>query len=247
MNKQIFSNPNLEEEEDVETLQKKKKKTLKLRQKRKRKGSVGAQEFCQTLWGWRVKVLFSSATPSSGVVLPWGVVASLISIKIQPCISRYSQNQTRISLQTHPKLELATKNKNKNLIGVEPNNKPGGRNPGVDRVVGEKKWGWERGRNCCEWEMGSADKCRAGEGWCRRRWSRWVVGEKDWWWLAFWTEGGAVELCFACGGTVECGSAFWRKEKTGEWEGRELRVGEQQSQISGFRKVILHLCFYFWF
>ena len=49
MNKQIFSNPKLEEEEDVETLQKKKKKTLKLRQKRKRKGSVWAQEFFQTL------------------------------------------------------------------------------------------------------------------------------------------------------------------------------------------------------
>ena len=79
-----------------------------------------------------------AATPSSGVVLPRGVGASLISIKIQPCISRYSQNQTRNSLQTHPKLELATKNKKKNLIGVEPNNKPGGRNPGVDRVVGEK-------------------------------------------------------------------------------------------------------------
>ena len=29
----------------------------------------------------------------------------------------------------------------------------------------------------------------------------------------FWTEGGAVELCFVCGGTVECGSAFWRNEK----------------------------------
>ena len=49
MNKQIFLNPKLEEEEDVETLQKKKKKTLKLRQKRKRKGSVWAQEFFQTL------------------------------------------------------------------------------------------------------------------------------------------------------------------------------------------------------
>ena len=26
-------------------------------------------------------------------------------------------------------------------------------------------------------------------------------------------KGGAVELRFACGGTIECGSAFWRKEK----------------------------------
>ena len=52
-----------------------------------------------------------AATPSSGVVLPRGVGASLISIKIQPCISRYSQNQAQISLQTHPKLKLATKNK----------------------------------------------------------------------------------------------------------------------------------------
>ena len=24
-------------------------------------------------------------------------------------------------------------------------------------------------------------------------------------------------------------------------------VGERQSHLSGFRKVILHLCFYFWF
>ena len=29
----------------------------------------------------------------------------------------------------------------------------------------------------------------------------------------FWTEGGAIELRFACGGTAERGSAFWRKEK----------------------------------
>ena len=141
------------------------------------------------------------AIPSSGVVLPRGVGASLISIKIQPCISRYSQNQTWISLQTHPKLKLATKNKNS--IRVEPNNKPSGRNLGINRVLGEKNWRGERGRNCCEWEMGNANKYRAGEGWCQRRWSHWVVGEKDWWWPAFWTEGGAVELRFMCGGTTE--------------------------------------------
>ena len=47
-----------------------------------------------------VGILFSSTTPSNGVVLHWGVGAS---------------------------------------IGVEPNNKPCGRNPGVNRVVGEKK------------------------------------------------------------------------------------------------------------
>ena len=39
-------------------------------------------------------------------------------------------------------------------------------------------------------------------------------------------EGGAVELCFVCGGMIECGSTFWRKEKTEEGEGKELRMGE---------------------
>ena len=29
----------------------------------------------------------------------------------------------------------------------------------------------------------------------------------------FWTEGGAVELRFVCGGMTGRGSAFWRKEK----------------------------------
>ena len=130
---------------------------------------------------------------------------SLISIKIQSCISIYSQNQSQSSLQTHPKLKLATKNKNS--VGVEPNNKLGGRNPGVNRVVGEKNWGWERRRNCCEWEMGSTDKYRDVEGWWQRRWSRWVVGE-DWWCLVFWIEGGAVELRFVCGPTTEHGLRF---------------------------------------
>ena len=38
-------------------------------------------------------------------------------------------------------------------------------------------------------------------------------GENDRWWPVFWTEGGGIKLCFACGGTAERGSAFWRKEK----------------------------------
>ena len=45
--------------------------------------------------------------------------------------------------------------------------------------------------------------------------------------LGFCSKGGAVELHFACGGIVECGFAFWRKEKTEEGEGRELHARER--------------------
>nr|POE81004.1 hypothetical protein CFP56_44889 [Quercus suber] len=117
-----------------------------------------------------------AATPSSGVVLPWGVGASLITVKIQSCISRYSQNQTQISLQTHPKLKLATKNKNS--IGVEPNNKPSGRNRGStglwerrtegkgggETVVSER---WVAPTNI-ELEKGSAGEGGVVELWERR-------------------------------------------------------------------------------
>ena len=34
------------------------------------------------------------------------------------------------------------------------------------------------------------------------------MGEKDGWWPAFWTEVGAVELRFACGGMAESGLRF---------------------------------------
>ena len=56
-------------------------------------------------------------------------------------------------------------------------------------------------------------------------------------------EGGAVELCFACGGTAERGFALWRKEKPKEGEGCVWGNGS----LSGFRKVFCIYVFIFSF
>ena len=70
---------------------------------------------------------------------------------------------------------------------------------------------------------------------------RWAVPTNVEWEKGSAREGGAVELWER---RTDGGLRFGLKV---EPLSCVLRVGEWQSHLSGFRKVILYLCFYFWF